>query len=190
MDKNILGGDIVRELEVKVLNIDLDEMEEKIKSLGGTLIDKELQVNTLIDSKGKYLENSLDSYLRIRETKSLLKKNIKYTLTMKKNIEREGIRENIETNVDISNKEAMVNILENLGYLVYQEGYKERTSYLLNGARLDLDKWDKATYPYPYMEIEVKHEDELEGIVKMLSISKEDVSIKSILELRKELKLL
>ncbi len=190
MDKNILGGDIVRELEVKVLNIDLDEMEEKIKSLGGTLIDKELQVNTLIDSKGKYLENSLDSYLRIRKTKSLLKKNIKYTLTMKENIEREGIRENIESNVDISNKEAMVNILKNLGYIVYQEGHKERTSYLLNGARLDLDKWDKATYPYPYMEIEVKHEDELEGIVKMLSISKENVSIKSILELRKELKLL
>lgn len=177
----------MRELEVKILNIDLNQMEEKIKKLGGKLIAKEVQVNTLIDSKDKYIEKNLDSYLRIRETKSILEDNIKYTLTMKKNVEREAIRENIETNIDISDREAMIKLLENLGYFVYQEGYKERTSYILEGARLDLDTWDKDTYPYPYMEIEVKNQDDLEQMINKLSISKENISTKSILELRKEL---
>lgn len=180
----------MKELEVKILNIDLEKMEEKIKALGGRLIAKELQVNTLIDTKDNYIEKNLDSYIRIRETKSLLKNNIKYTLTMKKNIVREGIRENIETNVDISDKEAMIHILETLGYYVLEEGYKERTSYILNGARLDLDKWDKDTYPYGYMEVEVQHEDELQDIVNLLSIEEENISTKSILELRNELNLL
>lgn len=177
----------MRELEVKVLNMDLKAMEEKIKSLGGKLIAKENQTNTLIDSKDKCIENNLDSYLRIRETKSSLDATSKYTLTMKKNVERQGIRENIETNVEISNDKAMINILEVLGYFVYQVGLKERTSYILNGARLDLDKWDKETYPYPYMEIEVEHEDQLDAMIKILDIPKENISTKSILELRKEL---
>lgn len=180
----------MKELEVKVLNIDLEEMESKLKSLGATLIGKELQVNTLIDSKENYIQNNLDSYLRIRETKSLLKEEIKFTLTMKKNINREGIRENIEINTDISDKNAMLEILKSLGYYVFQEGHKERTSYVLNNARFDLDRWDELTYPEPYMEIEVNDEDELKEIVKLLDIPKENISTKSILELRKEANLL
>ncbi|WP_313756044.1 class IV adenylate cyclase [Tissierella sp.] len=180
----------MKELEVKILNVNLDDMELKLRSLGATLIDKELQVNTLIDSKENFIQNSLDSYLRIRETKSILNNNIKFTLTMKKNINREGIRENIEINTDISDKKAMLEILKSLGYYVIQEGFKERTSYVLNNIRFDLDKWDDSTYPEPYMEIEVNDEDELEGIIELLDIPKENISTKSIVELRKEKNLL
>ncbi len=180
----------MRELEVKILNVDLDDMESKLIALGATLISKEKQVNTLIDSENSFIENNLDSYLRIRETKSYLKNDIKYTLTMKKNINREGLRENIETNVDISDKKGMLSILEDLGYIVIQEGFKERTSYTLGNVRFDLDIWDKNTYPYPYMEIEVNDEDELEEMIKLLDIPEENISTKSIVELRREAKLM
>ncbi len=180
----------MKEIEVKVLSIDLEEMESKLISLGATLIDKELQVNTLIDSKENFIQNNLNSYLRIRETKSLLKEDIKFTLTMKKNINRDGIRENIEINTDISDKNAMLEILKSLGYYVFQEGFKERTSYTLNNARFDLDRWDTQTYPEPYMEVEVDDKDELEDIVKLLDIPKENISTKSIVELREEKNLL
>ncbi|MEY8416745.1 class IV adenylate cyclase [Tissierella praeacuta] len=180
----------MKELEVKILNVNLDEMESKLRSLGATLIEKELQVNTLIDSKENFIQNSLDSYLRIREARSILNNNIKFTLTMKKNINREGIRENIEINTDISDKNAMLEVLKSLGYYVIQEGFKERTSYVLNNIRFDLDKWDDSTYPEPYMEIEVNDEDELEGIIELLDIPKENISTKSIVELRKEKNLL
>ena len=180
----------LKELEVKVLNVNLDEMESKLRFLGATLIEKELQVNTLIDSKENFIQNGLDSYLRIREARSILNNNIKLTLTMKKNINREGIRENIEINTDISDKNAMLEVLKSLGYYVIQEGFKERTSYVLNNIRFDLDKWDDSTYPEPYMEIEVNYEDELEGIIEQLDIPKENISTKSIVELRKEKNLL
>lgn len=181
---------MVKELEVKILNIDLDEMESKLKDLGATLISKEEQVNTLIDSKNSFIQNDLDSYLRIRETKSLLTKDIKITLTMKKNINREGIRENIEINTDITDKDSTLEILGYLGYNVIQEGFKKRISYMLGKVRFDLDIWDKATYPYPYMEIEVNDEDELKDMIRLLDIPKENISTKSIVELRMEANLL
>lgn len=177
----------MRELEVKILNMDLDDLELKLQKLGATLISKEVQVNTLIDSKDNHLKEDLDTYMRIRETKFILKDKVKFTLTIKKNINRDGIRENIETNVDISDKESMLQILETLGYRAYKEGYKDRTSYSLGNARFDLDIWDKNTYPYPYMEIEVKHEDELREALELLEIPAENVSLKSIAELSKEL---
>lgn len=177
----------MRELEVKILNMDLNDLESKIQALGATLISKEVQVNTLIDSKDNFIQDKLDSYMRIRETKSLLTNKVNFTLTMKKNIERDGIRENIEINTDIADKDSMLEILKALGYEVFKEGYKERTSYILGNVRFDLDKWDKETYPYPYMEIEVNHEDELEDMIKLLDIPREKISTKSIVELADEL---
>ena len=47
---------------------------------------------------------------------------------------------------------------------------EERISYELNGVRFDIDKWDKKTCPYPYMEIEVNSESELQDIVEKLGI--------------------
>lgn len=180
----------MKELEVKILNIDLNEMENKLKELGAELIDKEIQVNTLIDSEDKYIENKLDSYLRIRETKSTLKGSTIFTLTMKENINRDGIRENLETNIDISDREEMIYLLDKLGYKVKEAGRKERTSYLLKGVRFDLDTWDKETYPDPYMEIEVNNKDELQEMIELLGIQEKNISLKSILELRKEKNLL
>lgn len=186
----VKGASEMKELEVKVLNIDLIEMEGKLIKLGGKLIDKELQVNTLIDTVDNYIENNLDSYMRIRETKSLLTGNVKLTLTMKKNVSRDGVRENIEINTDISNKEAMLEILKALGYIVKEEGTKERISYDFNGIRFDLDRWDEKTYPYPYMEIEVNNEGELQDIVEKLGIARENISTKSIVDLRREANLM
>lgn len=180
----------MRELEVKVLNIDLAELESKIRELGAVYLGKEFQTNTLIDTEENFIENELDAYMRIRETKFLSSGETSITLTMKKNINREGIRENIEINTDISDKNAMLEILKSLGYCVKEEGTKERTSYKLGNIRFDLDSWDSGTYPYPYMEIEVEKEEDLKGIMEKLNISMEKVSTKSIVELRREANLI
>lgn len=179
----------MKELEVKVLNVDLEEMEKKLIELGAKLISREIQVNTLIDSKELYIQKDLDSYMRIRETRSLLDNDSKFTLTMKRNIKREGIRENKEINIDISDKKAMLEVLDLLGFRVSHEGFKERTSYQLGNIRFDLDKWDEKTYPKPYMEIEVEQKDELEEAIKLLGLSRDNISTKSIVELQEELKL-
>lgn len=179
-----------RELEVKVLGIDLDAMEKKIISLGGKLIAKEKQINTLIDSNDTPIKGYLDAYLRIRETKDLLNNEENIVFTLKKSIDNDnGLRDNIELTTEIKDKEMILEILKNLGFDKIEVGFKERKSYELMDARLDFDQWDKETYPFPYMEVEVNDMKHLNEITKILEIPQENISTKSIVQLRKELKL-
>lgn len=178
---------MAKEIEVKVLNVDLEEMEKRLVDLGAKLISEEYQTNTIFDSKDNYIQNNLNSYLRIRETKNLLTDEVKFTLTLKKNISKEGIRENIEVDTKIYDKESMIEILNSLRYEVIEEGHKHRLSYLYDNIRFDLDTWDKETYPYPYMEIEVEDKNDLEKAIKFLKINKENISTKSIIDLKNQL---
>ena len=178
-----------RELEVKVLGIDLDEMEKRVISLGGKLIAKEEQTNTLIDSTDKPIKAYIDAYLRIRETKDLLSNQESTVFTLKKSIDNNGLRDNVELTTEIKDKEMMMEILKNLGFDKIEVGFKERKSYELMEARLDFDQWDRETYPFPYMEIEVRDMKHLSEITKILQIPQNKISTKSIVQLRKELKL-
>lgn len=178
---------MAKEIEVKVLNIKLEEMERKLIKLGAKLVSKEYQINTIFDSKDNYIENNLNSYLRIRETKYLLTYETKINLTLKKNIDKVGSRKNIEITTGIDDKEAMINILKDLRYEIVEEGFKKRTSYIYENIRFDLDIWDDNTYPYPYMEIEVEKEEDLEKAINLLKINRENVSTKSIIDLKEEL---
>lgn len=180
---------MAKELEVKVLNVDINEIENKLKKLNATLIKKELQVNTLIDSHNRPIKTIADGYLRVRESKDLVSNRKTTTLTFKKNVDNKNLRENIEYNVEVKDRDSIVELLKVLGYDNIKLGYKERTSYSLNGARIDIDIWDKDTYPYPYIEIEVETQEKLYEIINQLGISREKISTKSILELRKELNL-
>lgn len=177
-----------KELEVKVLGIDLDKLEEKIINLKGQLIADELQENTLIDSTLNPIKDRMDAYLRIRQTEDLINKKTNSVLTLKKNIRNKDLRENVELNSEIEDRDVVLNIFKDLGYDKIEVGYKKRRSYRLNGARIDLDSWDEKTYPYPYMEIEVDSVEHLHEIIDLLEISEENVSNKSIVELREELK--
>ena len=178
---------MAKEIEVKVLNVNLDEMEKKLIEIGAKLLSKEYQVNTIFDSEDNYIEDRLNSYLRIRETQNLLTQEKNINLTLKKNISKEGARKNIEITTPIEDKESMIYILKELKYNIIQEGYKDRTSYIYENIRFDLDKWDKPTYSYPYMEIEVEKEEDLEKAINLLKIDRKNISTKSIIELKKEL---
>jgi len=177
----------LKELEVKVLNIDIEEMEMKILSLGGILIAKEFQTNYIIDSTLKPIKSYTDAYLRIRETKDLLNNTTTNTLTLKKNIPNEHLRENIELNVDIDNKEVLMDIFKELQFDTISTGHKKRNSYELMDSRIDIDIWDEEMYPYPYMEIEVEDEKSLDNIIKALNIQKDNISKESIMQLKEKL---
>jgi adenylate cyclase class 2 len=178
---------MTKEIEIKVLNIDLDDMERKLKELGAKLISKEYQKNIILDSKDRYIERELNSYLRIRETKNLLTNETIINLTLKKNVSRDGARKNIEITTRIDNIGSMISILKDLKYEIMEEGYKERRSYLYEKIRFDLDKWDKETYPFPYMEIEVEKEEDLNKAIYLLNINRNNITTKSIMELKEEL---
>ena len=177
-----------KELEVKVLGVDVNLIEEKILELGGVLLSNEEQVNTLIDSQKRPIKSYLDAYLRIRETKDLLNGSENIELTLKKNIKNKELRENEELNVLVESKDTLLEIFKSLGFNNISRGFKHRKSYRLEDARIDIDTWDKDTYPYPYIEIEVKNQEQLNNIISILGIDKKNISTQSIVELKEELK--
>lgn len=179
---------MLKELEVKVLDIDIDFMKNKILELGGKLIGREKQINTLIDSNNRPIKSYMDAYLRIRETHDLIKDEHTVTFTLKKNQENKILRESEEYNVLVENKDTLLEIMKNLGFNNVSVGFKARDSYCFLGGRIDFDVWDDDTYPYPYMEIEVSNEKNLNKILTKLEINKEKVSKLSIVELQEKLK--
>ena len=176
-----------KEMEVKVLDIDLDVLEDKLRSIGAELISFEEQKNIILDTDKKFKDSNIDGYLRIRETKNKLLNIVEKEITLKENLSRSLTRENIEIESKISNIDSMLEILSKLGYEVSKIGYKTRRSYKYDGIRFDLDIWDRETYPLPYMEIEVEREEDLEKAIKLLDLDRKNITTKSIVELREEI---
>lgn len=177
-----------RELEVKLLGLDVKEFEEKLIDLGAELIAREYQKNITINSTLHPIDNKNKGYLRIRHTKDLINDEECYYFTFKEQITNKGIRENLEHTIEFNSEEELLNILNCLGYDIYDVGYKSRVSYIYKKARFDIDTWDEKTYPFPYIEIEVENRDALEKIINELNIDSKAISTMSIAELKKSLK--
>jgi len=175
----------MKEKEVKVLNIDKEKIEKKLIKIDSKLVKDEFQYNYIFDKEDRYLKNEHQGYLRIRRT-TADNKNEKIELTLKRNISKENIRENIENNLNIDNVEEGIKILGILGYKLIHKGIKHRKSYKYEGILFEIDTWDKETYPYTYLEIEVEKEENLEKALELLDIDKKNITKKSIEELREE----
>lgn len=169
-----------RELEVKILGIDPDAFEKKLIESGAEFIGHETQENRLFLPKA--LENS-DSYLRIRIAEDKRTKECYQEVTFKENIKNDTVRANIEYTTRIEDSDMMTSIFEKIGIGGAEISFKDRKRYRLADAIVEIDIWDKNTYPYPYAEIEVEAEADLGIILAILNISKEQVSKKSIKQL-------
>lgn len=176
-----------KELECKVFTDDFEGLIDKAISLGAKKISHEFQENILIESN-KYDLISKGDYLRIRITRDILNNIQKKYLTYKKRIKDCGIRHYDEYTIEFDNEDNLKNILNFVNLDKQSSSKKERISFEFLGARLDFDRWEKEFYPYPYLEIEVKNENQLNDIVKKLGIDKQQISMESISELRIKLK--
>ena len=174
-------------MEVKVLNIDVFEIEEKLKKIGAVFLKDEEQTNIRFDTEDKYLKNEYNGYMRIRETKNKITGEVRHTLTLKRNISRDEVRINEEIETDISNQESLIKIFEALGFVRKKPGRKCRKSYVYDNILFEIDQWEADIYPKPYLEIEVKCKEDLERAIALLGINREDISVKSIDELSKDI---
>ncbi|MDD4779367.1 MAG: class IV adenylate cyclase [Tissierellia bacterium] len=176
----------MREREVKILNIDKEEIEKKLIDLGAVLIKDEEQINIRFDTEDNFLKNTYNGYLRVRITKNLLNGETKNTMTFKKSISRDRMRVNEETETEVSNSDETIKILEFLGYHKKRPGFKHRKSYLFDNISFEIDTWNKETYPKPYLEIEVNTYEELDKAIDLLQLDRDQITTKSIDELRKD----
>lgn len=176
----------MKELEVKVLNIDKEEIEKKLIAIGAVLVKDENQINYRFDTDDYYLKKTYDGYLRIRITDDILSGESKSTMTFKKNLKRDSLRINEEINTDLSNWENAAKIIGLLGYKQKRPGYKHRRSYMYENILFEIDTWDEETYAKPYLEIEVSSSEELEKAIRILNLDRSQITSKSIDELRKD----
>jgi len=176
----------MKEREVKVLNIDKDEIERKLINIGARLIKDENQINYRFDTEDGYLKKTYNGYLRIRVTKNLSNGETKNTLTFKKSLKRNTLRINEETETEISDWESAAKIIELLGYKQKRPGYKHRKSYSYDNIIFEIDTWDEDTYSKPYLEIEMSKEEDLERAITLLDLDRSQVTTKPIDELSKE----
>lgn len=175
-----------RELELKVLNVDLMEMEEKLVSKGARKIGVEVQKNYTFSPKNR--NDFPNGYLRIRE-KNIDGKKSDTELTFKEAVDSDDdVRVNNEYTTTITSTSNMIKILEEIGLVERYVGEKKRISYEYKGQRFDLDTWSKDVYPDPYLEIEFTNVNLIDEIIEEFEINKNDVTNESINDLIQKIK--
>ncbi|WP_035166453.1 class IV adenylate cyclase [Caloramator sp. ALD01] len=175
----------MKEIEVKVLNVDLEKIKEKLKSLNAEKVKEENQKNYFFS-----LPNGENGYVRIRIIEDLIDRKEKITLCIKKIFKTDFARQNIEHEFEVSDFNECINFLNELGINDFKREDKHRESYILNGTLIEFDTWDKIVFPIPYMEIEAPSIEALEDILKILDIPKDKITSKGLLEIKRDMGLI
>ena len=155
----------MREIEVKVIEIDKPSIVQKLLALGAAKVfDGEIDA-IVYDFPDTRLEKA-DSTLRLR------KKGDKTELTVKTVLSQSGSRTSDEIEVLVSDFETAQRILSAIGMVVLRRGAKMRTSYRLGDTLFEIDEWGDVP---PFMEIEAPDEATIDSFIVKLGLPKENV---------------
>ena len=147
------------EYEVRVLEINKEEVIKKLESLNATLQWDAIQRRYVYD----FIPKVDGKWIRLRTN------GINSTLTIK-NLVSSDIDGTQELEIGVDNFERCNLILKELGYI--PKGYQEnrRRQYLLNGVEIDIDSWPMIP---DYLEIEGPSEAAVFNALEALGFSKE-----------------
>jgi adenylate cyclase class 2 len=152
----------MNEIEVKVLNIDINIIKNKLTELNAKLVKKEFQVNYMFDFENNHFFDK-GGYVRIRKSHDFLKNTEKIVLTSKELISKDKFKISKEIEFNSDNFESSKDFLENLGLKLRRIDEKYRESYKLDEGLIEIDTW--AGVP-TYLEAEAETE---ENVVTLLS---------------------
>ena len=145
------------EFEATFVNVDKNEMREKLKSIGAELVRPEyMQKRTVFNMPtGHGVEGG---WLRVRD------EGDKITMGLKV-VAGEGIERQKETEVVINNYESGVSLLQSIGCekKAYQESKREL--WKLDSVEITIDEWP---FLEPFVEVEGKNEDVVKKIAEVL----------------------
>lgn len=160
------------EYEIRVLEVDVDNIIKKIEKLGGVKVGDWFQKRYVYDTIPKHPSK----WYRLRTN------GIDTTLTYK-NVEKNSIDGTKELEIVVSDFDKTNEMLELLGYT--HKGYQEnkRIRYILDGVEIDIDSWPLIP---TYMEIEGKSVEEVERILGLLNIDSDKVTALNCEDIYKE----
>ena len=158
----------MQETEVKILEVNRAELEEKLKSLGAKKVFEGELSATLFDNKKKEISSS-DGLLRLRDEGG------KFFLTHKGVVPSAKTKIRDETEIEVSDIEKTKKILKVLGFEEIGRMKKKRISYKLGDLKFEFDKYTEEYDFIPeFLEIESESEEEIKKILKKLGLSIED----------------
>ncbi|MBP3581954.1 MAG: CYTH domain-containing protein [Clostridia bacterium] len=146
------------EIEARILDIDAQEIIDKLESLNATFVGDWLQLRNCYD----FNPVKPNSWIRLRT-------NGKETTLTIKEIENLTISGTKELEIIVSNFEETDKILNKLGYKARSSQENRRIRYMLDGVEIDIDSWPKIP---TYLEIEANTQEEIISVLKKLDIDK------------------
>jgi adenylate cyclase, class 2 len=167
----------MKEVEVKILDINPQVIGQKIESLGGRRVG-EYSFHTI-----QFKNLNKAQSLRIRSDG---KKNI---LCHKQRIPHKTMKVAQETEVEVDNVEKTTELLLALGFKIKDIFKKKRTSYLLDNVHIDIDiHQDNYVFIPPILELEGKNENVIYAVAKKLGYRAKDCSTEGLGSLIKRYK--
>ena len=153
----------MHEIETKVLDVDKEEIKEKLKTLGA----KEIQNTRLIidwyGPKGLTHEGDDPWYLRIRTT-SEGKNEVSWKSLPKIT---GNTRHSDEVNINVSDSLLSGKFFESIGLEHYAHQEKDRISFILKDWQFDLDHYPGMP---AYLEIEGNSHEHVQEAIKLLNL--------------------
>ncbi|RCV52551.1 class IV adenylate cyclase [Marinitenerispora sediminis] len=150
------------EYEAKILDVDPDAVAARILRAGGTELGTSLQRRYVYDIE----PGDTSRWIRLRDTGS------EVTLTVKE-IDSDEIGGTRETEIAVSDLETANVLLGKLGYS--PKGYQEnvRRSFVLAGARVEIDAWPLIP---PYVEIEAVSRADVLRVAELLGYGEQHLT--------------
>lgn len=158
----------MRETEIKILEIDRDAVTAALAALGAVQTFDGTMHALYYDLPGSPLKGRGDAFrLRLEGEKTVL--------ALKRHVEdgKAKVREELE--VAVSDFDAMKTLLGGLGFTVWLEMKKHRTSYSLGGVHFDLDRYEGMhAYIPEFLEIEGPDAETVFRHAELLGFRRED----------------
>ncbi len=146
------------EIEVKILEINVADITNKLISIGARELFRGLIVS-------HFFRNNVGQKIRLRL------KDGKHTLTYKIQHPHEHFLQADELELEISNYETMATLLKHIGFTHYGQSEKYRISYDYKGIQFDIDQISEIP---PFLEIEAHTQAEVKTGVELLGYTMAD----------------
>lgn len=175
----------MNEIETRIVNINVNEMRQKLIKINAVKVKEENQINNIYDFNDRRLLDS-KGYARIRIVEDLLHNSTHYYMTTKKLLSQEKYKVMEENETEILDAQAGKNIFKSLGLELVQSVKKYRESYKYKNTLIEIDINAESFCPFPYIEIETNYDNELEEVVTLLGYTIEQTTSKTIYEILKD----
>ena len=153
------------EYEVKILDIDTDNVIKLLKKIGATKIAERCMRRYVYDLKLDK-ENKCGKWIRLRDNGE------KVTLAVK-DIIHKGIDGTKEIEVEVKDFEKTNKLIKEIGFSPQSYQENKRVSYKLGDIDFEIDTWPKIP---SYLEIEGKSIEDVKKAVQLLGFKMEDTT--------------